>query len=127
MTSPWQTLMDSEGKIYYYNPRSQETSRQKPICGKPMQLELRPTPEPPRAFSKVTKPMNSSKPHGFSLSNTTSVTVKRLGQRIYLCIQRTKSRKSRSRRGKCFYLNPDEWQELYHAGNDIQDLLRDMI
>ena len=127
MASSWQTFIDSKGNMYYYNPISQETSWQKPIEGKPLQLQLQPNPRPPTAFSKVTKPMKPSQPLlDFPLSKTASVTIKRMGPRIYVCIQRTKSRQSHSRRGKCFYLNPAEWQELCRAGNDIQDQLWDV-
>ena len=116
MTSPWQTFTDSKGNTYYYNPLSQETSWEKPIEGKPMQLQLQPNPKPPNAFSKVTKPLKPS--NNFPLSETASVAVKRIGPRIYVCIQRAKSRKNLSRRGKCIYLNPDEWQQLHRTGKD---------
>ena len=127
MISLWQTLIDSEGKMYYYNPLSQETSRQKPMDGKPMQLQLQPTPKPPRAFSKVTRP-NQSQSHRLSLSPTAWVGVKRLGPKFYICIQRTTSRKglSKAKQRKCIYLHPDEWQRLRHVDSDIQDLLRTM-
>ena len=97
MASLWQTLNDSEGKVYYYNPLSRETSRQKPMDGKPMQLQLQPTPKPPRAFSKVTRPKEQPQSHRFVLSDTARVSVKRVGPKFYICIQRTTSKKGLSR------------------------------